>query len=175
MHNSQNTNTAVVQIVMALSALILGVLLYAATRSSERVLFLQYLPELNIRFPIHAGAIVYSLPSFLHIYAFVLLTAAVGAMSARQLRSICLFWLLLELLFEFGQMHAISVVIADYWPAWFDHSLWLEAIPGYFVRGTFDPLDVLCLILGVFAAYATAALSGGTGVRMNLHGDTSDI
>lgn len=141
---------------VALLALLLGLLMYIGTRPRQQILFLQYLPPMHISLPLRPVGMVQSLPSFLHIYGFILLTAAVIPRRIDYLRIICVFWLVLELLFEIGQQHDIALVIANHLSVWiYDGSWLLKVIPNYFVYGTFDPLDVAFLLLGAMAGYGT--------------------
>ena len=139
----------------------LGVLVYVATRSGSQVFFLQYLPAVHSSSPSGISDILYALPSLLHVYAFILLTAAVVSRNAHHLRLICLFWLVTELLFEIGQQHDVAVAIVEHLPAWFYGSAAFETVPNYFLHGTFDPLDIIGLLMGTLAAYATAMASNG--------------
>jgi hypothetical protein len=144
-----------------LAALMLGILVYFATRSGSQVFFLQYLPAAHSSPHSGIGGILYALPSLLHIYAFILLTAAIVSSNAHHLRLICLFWLVTELMFEIGQQHDVAVVIVEHLPSWFFGSAVLETVPNYFLRGTFDPLDTIGLLLGTLAAYVTAMSCNG--------------
>lgn len=94
------------------------------------------------------------LPAFLHTYAFVLLTAAVAPWSDRAL-SICIFWFTIDFFFEFGQHLTIAPYVAAAIPAWFQHLPVLEVAKGYFLRGTFDPWDLVAIAAGSAGAYLT--------------------
>ena len=155
MQNKWKLHAELFQVVIALTVLLLGILVYVTTRSSEQVFFLQYLPEMDINIPFQMSGIIYSLPSFLHIYVFILLTTAVTSKQINYIRYVCFFWLVVEVLFEFGQQHDIAIVLANHIPEWFHHYIWLETIPVYFLHGTFDPMDILSLILGMCFAYVT--------------------
>jgi hypothetical protein len=152
---------ALLQAEAGLAALMLGILVYVATRSGQQVFFLRYLPTSHSDSYGGIGDMLYALPSMLHIYAFILLTAAVVSSNAHQLRLICTFWLVTEVMFEIGQQHDVAVAIVEHLPAWFYGSAVLETVPNYFLRGTFDPLDIIGLLLGTLAAYATAMSSNG--------------
>lgn len=165
MQNKWKIHDEFFQVSVALIALILGILIYATTRSSQQVFFLQYLPELDLNIPFQMSSIIYSLPSFLHIYAFILLTAAVAQKQIHHVRYICLFWLVVEVLFEFGQQHDIAIAFSNHISGWFSHYVWLETIPNYFLHGTFDPLDIMCLVLGMFAAFATLMKKSTRGIK----------
>lgn len=153
MLNNRKVPDYLVPIMAGLAALLAGVFIYAATRSSQQVFFLQFLPEIHRRFPVNS--FLYSLPSFLHVYAFILFTYAVLPKQKNQLRRIFLFWLIVELLFEFGQQHDIALAVTRYLPDWLNHSAWLKTISVYFLRGTFDPVDVLFVFSGALAALGT--------------------
>ena len=113
------------------------------------------------------GAVVHlplgnQLPTFVHPFAFILITAAVLQPWPRLLPAVCAGWFALETAFEFGQRDPIAVGINAAVPGWFAGVPWLEAIPDYFARGTYDPLDVLSIALGTLAAYGVVRrLQGG--------------
>lgn len=158
-HNKRHNRHRLLHIAAALFALLLGVLIYVVSRDPRQVFFLGYLPLINngILFP--SSSLLYSLPSFLHIYAFILLSSVVMSGRAKRRWLIVVLWLVIEILFELGQQHAIATVIVAALPAWFqDHSL-LRALGDYFMSGRFDLLDVAGLILGALAAYLTLAVS----------------
>jgi hypothetical protein len=157
---------ALLQAVAGLAALILGMLVYVETRSGSQVFFLQYLPAAHSSSHTEFSDILYALPSLLHIYAFILLTAAVVSSNVHNLRLICLFWLVTELAFEIGQQHDVAVAIVKQLPAWFYGSAVLETVPNYFLQGTFDPLDIIGLLLGALAAYATV-MAGNSKSAVN--------
>lgn len=106
--------------------------------------------------PSIVGPLANQLPTFTHPLAFILITAAVLHPWPRLLPAICLAWFSIECLFELGQLEPIGQRIADAVPAWFDGVPLLEATPTYFSQGTFDPLDLLSIGLGVVAAYLIA-------------------
>lgn len=93
------------------------------------------------------------LPTFLHTLAFILITAAILRPWPRQLPAICATWFVIECLFELGQIASISGQLAAAVPAWFDRLPVLETTASYFIRGTYDPLDILSIALGAVIAY----------------------
>lgn len=154
-----NLRSELLLLVIGLCALLLGLFMYIATRPCQQILFLQYLPLGQVSLPLAGIPMIHSVPSFLHVYGFILLTVAVLPKRSSYLRSICLFWLVLELFFEIGQQHDLALQITGHLPAWFYNSGWLlKVIPNYFLYGTFDPLDVVFLLLGVAAAWGTVML-----------------
>lgn len=98
------------------------------------------------------GPLAGQLPTFLHTLAFILLTAAVLRPWPRSLPAIAVFWFALECLFEIGQRNPWDEYITASLPGWFSHVPFLEASEGYFVRGTFDPLDLCSIGLGAAVA-----------------------
>ena len=100
------------------------------------------------------GALGQWLPSFLHPFAFGLLTAAALPTRSTLRYGGCAAWGLVNVAFELGQHPAAS--------AW-----WAESLQGggvsarlaaYFVRGTFDPGDIVAAGVGALAAAAVLLL-----------------
>lgn len=100
------------------------------------------------------GAVGGVLPAFVHAYTFVVLTVAVVPSPKRAL-SICGFWLTVDSLFELGQHPAIAPYTAAAIPPSFHHLPVLEAARSYFLRGTFDPWDLIAIAAGITGAYLT--------------------
>ena len=98
------------------------------------------------------------LPTFLHTLAFILITAAILRPWPRQLPAICATWFVIECLFELGQIAPIDARLASALPAWFDGVPVLEITTDYFIRGTYDPLDILSIGLAAVIAYPLAHL-----------------
>lgn len=99
------------------------------------------------------GSLGAHLPTFVHTLAFILVTAAALWPWPRLLPAICVWWFAIEIAFEFGQRAPLGERLAAMTPAWFADLPVLEAIPSYFARGTFDPLDILSIGLGVIGGY----------------------
>lgn len=93
------------------------------------------------------------LPTFLHTLAFILITAAVLRPWPRLLPAICAAWFVIECLFEIGQSAPFDARLAAAVPAWFEKIPVLEITTDYFIRGTYDPLDILSIGLGAVIAY----------------------
>lgn len=93
------------------------------------------------------------LPTFLHTLAFILITAAVLRPWPQLLLPICATWFGIGCLFELGQMAPFANHIAALVPTWFDRVPVLEITSDYFIRGTFDALDVVSIALGATIAY----------------------
>ena len=137
--------------------LLIGVLFYCLARP-------QGITYVNEKLGLDLFPIPYSLPSpvwgsfpeFIHPVAFSLM--GMGLLSVRRWSRlfVCSSILLLNLFFELGQKYkhiAMEIV-----PNWFDGIPVLENVNSYFVRGTFDPQDVLAMCLGSAIAFATSEL-----------------
>ena len=131
--------------------LFVGILVYAFDRAGTAY----FLPTWLAREagPAVFGALGAHLPTFIHPFAFVLITAVALRPWPRLLPAICVWWFALECAFEFGQWAPLGERIAALTPAWFTDLPVLEAVPAYFARGTFDPLDILSIGLGVIGGY----------------------
>jgi hypothetical protein len=138
----------------ALLALIAGVALYLLTRPAQSVYFLQAVPfPIGIHNPLPCP-LCGALPSLLHVYAFILLSAiALQPKSRRQLIAICLTWSGIEVAFELGQIDRIALMIHNVLPTWFQEIPLLSITGNFFLLGIFDPLDLLSIGLGALAAY----------------------
>jgi hypothetical protein len=98
------------------------------------------------------------LPTFIHTLAFILITAAVLWPWPRLLPGICAAWVFIESLFEVGQLATQDSHIAAAVPAWFDGVPVLEVTADYFIRGTYDPLDLVSIGIGAVIAYAVICI-----------------
>ena len=142
----------------AIAALSLGILFYALVRQPEHVYFL---PDW---LPAHASshsllsALGDHLPTFIHVYAFILLTMVVAAPPVSRIIPICLAWFILDCLLECAQLKTIGTWIAAHTPDWFASIPFLENTANYFLFGTFDALDLLSIAEGALAAYITILL-----------------
>ena len=131
--------------------ILLGVVVYAVDRGGA-VYFLPSWLAHDTAHPVF-GPLGGQLPSFVHTLAFIVITTAILWPWPRLLPVRCVVWLIIECTFEVGQAYPLGDRIADSVPAWVHDVPVLEAIPDYFARGTFDPLDVLAIGLGVVVAY----------------------
>jgi len=129
-----------------------GVLVYVvdrpagATALPENLTFFQP----TIRF---FGVLGQSLPSFVHVFAFSVLTTALLGASRRVAIAACAGWALVNAAFEFGQHPLIAARLSQLTPSWFGNIPILARTQGYFLYGTFDPLDLLFIALGALSAY----------------------
>ncbi len=134
-----------------MGALLLGTLVYLVDRPPEQG-FLFHL-SLYPLIPALFGSLGRSLPTFTHVFAFSLLTVVLLRPSKKVSAVVCLGWFLLDAVFEVGQHPDVAQWITTLIPSWFEYIPILEQTEGYFVYGTFDPVDMLSIALGAMAAY----------------------
>jgi hypothetical protein len=97
------------------------------------------------------GIIGQSLPSFAHVFSFILITAGLIAYQKRGYITICLFWFLIDSAFELGQK--FNTFIIEFIPGWFASIPFFENTGNYFVRGTFSFGDMAAITIGTIVAY----------------------
>jgi len=148
-------------LVIAIGALCMGVLLYALDRQHGHVYFLSAWTPADYPAARVFGTFGNYLPTFIHAYAFILLTVAVAAPAMNKIIPICLAWFTLDSLFEVAQIDSNARWIAQHTPAWFSGIPFLENTANYFLFGTFDVLDLLSIAAGTSAAYFTILISSG--------------
>ena len=144
----------VLQVLTGLSVLILGVLFYYLFRSADQTYFLKFFSDSpNLKDFLSPGYILIgnSLPTFIHVVAFTVMTAGIIARQKRGYVSVCLFWFAVDCLFEVGQ--GLDTKIVEIIPDWFSHIVFLENIKSYFLQGSFDYLDIFSIALGSFVSY----------------------
>ena len=141
-------------LLVGFTLLLLGILCYYFFRISEHTYFLQFLniaPHLTISSSHLLKNISNSLPTFIHVFAFSLLTAGLIASSKKGYAAACLLWFGFNVLFEIGQKFDRWVI--QIIPDWFSSIAFLENTESYFLKGRFDYLDLLSIALGSLAAY----------------------
>jgi hypothetical protein len=149
----------VTQLVAAGIALSVGVAVYLLDRQTDSVYFLaRWIAPAEETYS-SFGVLGNHLPTFVHVYAFILLTAVLAAASRAHAIAICLLWLGIDSLFEFAQMPVIARRIAGSIPDWFSGIPFLENTSAYFLAGTFDLLDLCSIAAGALAAYVTIVIS----------------
>ena len=143
------------QLAAALFALLLGLLFYLLSRPADSIYLFtvfSYAPSQSFDF---SGLIGQWIPSFIHTYAFILLTVIAIGNSPRVILVSSIFWVVVGWLFELGQHPSNSILIVEYIPEWFSGILILENTASYFLHGSFDTLDLLATVAGALAAWAT--------------------
>jgi hypothetical protein len=144
---------------IGLTALAAGFLLYLGNRPSDTyfvsALGLDNSPHSwNQPFLRTVGGF---LPSFLHVFAFSLLLGGLLGCRKTGCLIICCGWFFTNVLFELGQRYASSV--SKIVPEWFEGLFILENAKSFFLRGTFDPFDILASLVGAVAAYAVLVIT----------------
>jgi hypothetical protein len=142
------------QILIGIIGLLIGSLVYLIDRPSNHTYFVSSSPiniSLSDTMPHVFGAIGNSLPDFLHVFSFILLTAGLLWCRKKGYFIICVSWFLVDTAFEVGQKFALwsSSLVPD----WFAEIPFLETSKSYFLQGTFDFFDIAAIALGSIAAY----------------------
>ncbi|MGB2928716.1 MAG: hypothetical protein WBB70_07380 [Desulfobacterales bacterium] len=142
------------QILIGLTVLLLGTLVYLFDRSPDQTYFVQKSfvnISLHKTLPNIFGFTGYSLPSFIHVFSFILITAGLLHCQKRGCLIICTSWFLTDIIFELGQKFTLWSSKVN--PDWFGGILFLENTKNYFTRGTFDYFDLAAITLGTILAY----------------------
>ena len=135
------------QVCIGLAVLALGALVYLLDRPSESVYFIPNWWTLSYALPKFYDHV----PTFAHVFAFSLFTAAILDGSGRTALYVCWAWFLIEFLFEVGQIAEVATAIAALTESWFGGA----SLARYFIVGTFDYLDLCSIALGSVVAFAT--------------------
>lgn len=137
------------------TALALGLLLYLADRQAGGAMLLPRFLAL------HTGPLFGTfgpwLPSFIHPFAFSLLSSAALKhpwASARAGYGLCAGWWLLNLVFELGQHARFSAPLAEALQSGWGQNMLTTALSAYALQGHFDGADVVALSAGSLAAAA---------------------
>lgn len=142
------------QILIGLTVLLLGTLIYLTDRPPDQTYFV-YKSLVNISLhnilPNLFGFIGNSLPSFVHAFCFILITAGLLKCQKRGCIIICASWFLIDFIFELGQkFKSLSSTMV---PDWFFGIPFLENSKNYFLSGTFDFNDLTAIGVGTILAY----------------------
>ena len=151
-------------VLLAILSLGIGVAVYLLDRGGSAY----FVPaEIASALPVRTafGFLSGSLPAFVHILAFALLTAVLLGPACFAPGRICAAWWSLDTAFELGQAGAISGNFLDRIPAALQDVWPIGHIAGYFRYGTFDALDLLAITLGAAAAYFVISATGLKGDR----------
>jgi ABC-type xylose transport system permease subunit len=141
------------QILIGVSALLCGSLIYLIDRPPEHTYFVYSSPitiSLFTTIPHIFGGIGGSLPAFIHVFSFIVITAGLIFCQRKGYLIICLSWFLIDAAFEVGQKFttwSISII-----PDWFAGIPLLENTENYFLKGTFDFLDLAAIAFGTVIA-----------------------
>jgi hypothetical protein len=142
------------QVLIGIAGLLFGSLVYLIDRSPNQTYFV-YSSSINISLynilPSLFGPVGNSLPTFIHVFSFILITGALIYSNKRGYFMICLSWFLIDCAFELGQkFNAWPLKII---PDWFAGIPFLENTENYFLGGTFDFIDLAAIALGAVTAY----------------------
>ncbi len=141
------------QISLGTFVLLIGTLVYVLDRPAEYTYFISH-SSLNLSLPESFSGLFGSLgtylPSFIHSFSFILITAGLVATHKNSQTIICLLWIVIDLLFEFGQGLIDSSIAI---PSWFAGIPYLENTQNFFVNGIFDWNDVAATVIGAIAAF----------------------
>ncbi len=143
---------------VGLAALMLGLLIYIVVRP-EGSSYLSHFVHFALPVSLENFPLINNLPSFLHGFAFSLLTIVILGERKYALAS-CLFWLVVNVLFELGQH--------SYFVQWLDvNKIQVpQVLNTYMHLGTFDVLDVLLSMFGACAAYGFMVLKDNSLERL---------
>jgi len=142
------------QILIGLIFLFIGGLVYLIDRSPDATyLVYRYGQGLSLHkiVPNIFGSFGNSLPDFIHVFSFILITGGILSCGKKGSLIISLSCLIIDCAFELGQRYnslALKMI-----PDWFSGIPILEAVKGYFMKGTFDFNDIVALLLGALTAY----------------------
>ena len=130
------------QIMIGLAVLSLGTLIYLVDRPPDHTYFVckSFVNiSLHNTLPNLFGLIGNSLPSFIHVFSFILITAGFISYRKKSCLIICLAWFLIDCAFEFGQK--FNSLLAKIIPDWFIGIPFLENTENYFVY-CYDSVDI---------------------------------
>ncbi len=146
-------STARLQAMLGIAVLLLGTAAYFLDRPVEQTIFVPAgLSQFNLT-PAVFGLVGQSLPTFAHVFAFSLLTAALVSGGRQAAIVICSGWFVVDAGFELGQYPTMAAELSRVMPAWFEKLPIVRWTDDFFRHGTFDHLDLLSIALGAFTAY----------------------
>ncbi len=134
---------------LAVAALLLGALFYWAGRPGASAAFLALLPASPFADWMGWSHGLGWLPSFLHVFAFSLLTWV--ALGRRQPALACAIWLVTNVVFELAQ--GLPLAVIEQLPDIFNLRAALRA-------GVPDPLDLFACVLGAVTAWIVVCSPG---------------
>ncbi|KPJ75363.1 MAG: hypothetical protein AMJ54_15230 [Deltaproteobacteria bacterium SG8_13] len=141
------------RILIGAGALLVGTLVYLVDRHPQQTYFVSN-SAVDISFhhllPNLFGPIGNSLPAFIHVFSFILITAGLMACRKKGFIVICLAWLLVDSAFELSQKYKSLAHIV---PDWFAGIPLLENSENYILHGTFDYFDMAGIVLGASVAF----------------------
>ena len=145
-------------LIIALIACCFGVLVYALDRQYDSLYYFPSCLSFSNQTDNYFGYLGYYLPTFIHVYVFILLTSIFLISNKNNFIAICLAWFAFDCLFEIGQHPFIAEKIAANIPVWFSSIPFLDNTANYFLLGTFDVVDILSICMGAIAAYVSLTI-----------------
>lgn len=141
------------QVLIGSVVLLLGIAVYLFGRPAWQFtllpdfLFIQWLSTDSL------GQFGGSLPSFLHVFGFSVLSAGIIAISKKAYIFICSLWALINILFEILQsdlflFQNVHTILGKQTGAYIVN--WLQ---NYSFNAVFDYYDILAILLGAMSAY----------------------
>ena len=143
-----------VQILIGVLGLALGSLVYIVDRPPDQTYFvIKSGIDISLfnTFPNLFGPLGNSLPTFIHVFSFILVTAGLISCQKRVCLVICLSWFLFDCAFELGQK--LRTWPLELIPNSFVEIPFLESVENYFLCGTFDHFDLAVIAMGAATAY----------------------
>jgi hypothetical protein len=107
------------------------------------------------------------LPTYTHLLAFSLLTAASLRGGRRIAAKICIFWFLVVLVFEMAQHSVVSSWLLALVPYWFKNIWLLDNTYEFLSSGTYDPLDLAAALVAALLAYRIINITESNRVLLN--------
>jgi len=136
--------------------LALGVLVYATDRDNAHAMLFPAFATLATG-PVF-GVVGPWLPSFVHPFAFSLLTAAAVHRSASPAYAACAAWWAVNMVFEFAQHPQLSGRFVESVKGLFGQTWLSRALANYSLRGSFHVDDLVAATAGVLVAAGVLAL-----------------
>jgi hypothetical protein len=140
-------------VVLGFVALLFGILIYAAFRPAWQAVWITEIISLHWRKFQLFTEIGNSLPSFLHVFGFSVLTAGIIDQKRWTSMIVCGFWLLLNLLFEVMQSDAAYSWLNDLSLRTVEFNPFLHGLKNYSLHAVYDLKDIVALISGAIFAY----------------------
>ena len=157
-----------IQLISGVFFLLAGITIYLLIRGNA----LPYLPEawvVSEFLPYRITQLTHQLPTFTHLIAFSLFTAALLDGGRRNAALVCLFWLFIAIIFEVAQHPIVSGWLVPSVPQWFDKLWLLDNTRGFLVNGTFDPLDIVAAVLAALLTYLIINFTQAQRIILNIN------
>jgi len=137
------------QFILGFIFLFVGTWGYFTSRSWETVYFLNrisFLEKYFHKMPDIFGSFGGSAPELFHVLAFSLLTYSVISQNRKNLIIVCIFWFIVDSVFEIGQKY--STIFHESLAEEFPNNSLLTVFDDYFRSGSYDHFDLLATLFG---------------------------